>query len=90
MQVGHHRTVVAGGPDVRALLHMRRAHERRRLPDVETPRVRVRKQRRAVDEEAGEPVAEDVLESVAQRGGHRLDLVGKWHAADAKGALSLD
>jgi len=47
-------------------------------------------ERRAVDEEAGEPVTEGILESVAQRGGDRLDLVGTWHAADAKGALRLD
>jgi hypothetical protein len=58
--------------------------------EIEYPRIGKGEQRCAVDEEAGEPVAEGVLESVAQRGGHRLDLVGKWHAADAKGALRLD
>jgi hypothetical protein len=47
-------------------------------------------QRRAVNEEAGEPIAEDVFEAPTKVRGHRLDLVGKWHAADAKGALRLD
>ena len=58
--------------------------------EVEHPRVGMGEQRRAVDEEAGEPVAEDLFEAPTKLRRHRLDLVGEWHAADAKGALRLD
>ena len=89
-QFGSSRQRRVHRPDAFALGRGERSLEQCVEVEVEHPRVGMGEQRRAVDEEAGEPVAEDLFEAPTKRRGHRLDRVGEWHAADARGALRLD